>query len=139
MAENGSTPTSLEVLEERRRLLVARDMDGFADLFAEHGVIEMPFASDAFPGRLDGRETIRTFSARARDLPVEIIDLRTRQVHQTADPEVVIIELDTVGRVTATGEGFEVPCIQVFRIRDGKILLFRDYADVQSIPDLTTD
>jgi len=29
-------------------------------------------------------------------------------------------------------------CIQVFRIRDGQILLFRDCVGAQAMPDLTT-
>jgi hypothetical protein len=125
----------VEVLEERRRLVVAREMDAFADLFAEDGVIEMPFAGDGpMPARLVGRAAVREFSAGFERAPWEILDLRIREVHRTADPEVVIVELTTVGRVAATGEPFEVPCIQVFRIRDGRIVLFRDYADAGALP-----
>jgi len=123
-----------EVLERRRAALVARDMDTFADLFAEDGVIEMPFHTEGLPDRLEGREAIRAFSAKARDLPFEIIELRTRALHRTGDPEVVILELTTVGRMATTGEEFTVPCIQVFRIRDGRIVLFRDYVGSQALP-----
>ena len=130
----GESP--LEVLERRRKLLVARDMDAFADLFAEDGVIEMPFAAPGLPDRLEGREAIREFSARAETRALEITDLRTRQVHRTDDPEVVVIEITTTGRVTTTGETFEAPCIQVFRIRDGRIVLFRDYVGAASLPAL---
>lgn len=135
MSEQRSAEGPLEVLERRRRVVIARDMDAFADLFAEDGVIEMPFAEGP-PTRLEGRETIREFSARSGDLPLEISDLRVLQVHQTSDPEVVIVELTTVGRVTATGEAFAVPCVQVFRIRDGRILLFRDYIGTRFMPNL---
>lgn len=117
----------LDVLERRRKVLLARDMEAFADLFAVDGVIEMPFAAGGAPARLDGREAIRQFSIRPEGSRVEIIDLRVRDVHRTTDPEVVIVELTSVGRVATTGEPFEVPCIQVFRIRDGRILMFRDY------------
>ena len=141
MVEQRSTEDPLEVLERRRRVLVTRDPETFADLFADlfaaDGVIEMPFAAKGLPARLEGREAIREFSARTRHMPYEIIDLRARQVHRTSDPEVVIVELTTVGRVTTTGEPFEVPCIQVFRIRDGRILLFRDYVGAHTLPDLT--
>jgi ketosteroid isomerase-like protein len=124
----------VDVLERRREAIVARDMDAFADLFAADGVIEMPFHTEGLPDRLEGREAIREFSARSRDMPFEITELRTRALHRTADPEVVIIELTTVGRVTTTGEDFVVPCIQVFRIRDGRIVLFRDYVGSQTLP-----
>jgi uncharacterized protein len=126
----------LQVLEERRRVVLARDMAAFADLFAEDGVIEMPFGAAGLPTRLEGREAIRAFSTRTDGLPVQITDLRTVAVHQTLDPEVVVVELRTVGRVGPTGGEFEVPCIQVFRIRDGEILLFRDYVGVAAMSDL---
>jgi uncharacterized protein (TIGR02246 family) len=128
--------TALDVLERRREVLLARDMEAFADLFAPDAVIEMPFGAAGLPTRLSGQEEIRAFStARARAL-VEMIDLRTTAVHQTLDPEVVIMELRSVVRVVATGETFEAPCIQVFRIRDGRILLFRDYVATAELPDL---
>lgn len=135
MQDQRTTDGPLDVLERRRDALITGDMDAFADLFAADGVIEVPLAAlGPLPGRLEGREAIRAFSASARSMPYEISDLRTRAIHRTSDPEVVIMEITSVGRVTTTGETFEVPCIQVFRIRDGRILLFRDYADIHSLP-----
>lgn len=49
----------LEVLERRRRAVVAGDTEAFADLFAVDGVLEMPFAVDGVPARLEGREAIQ--------------------------------------------------------------------------------
>ena len=126
---------TLDVLEERRRIVLSGDMTGFADLFAEDGVIEIPFATRGLPARLDGREAIRRFTNRP-GRALTITDLRIHQVHQTTDPEVVIVELTSVGRVTTTDEPFEVPCVQVFRIRDGRIVLFRDYVGSGFMPDL---
>jgi len=127
----------LDVLELRRQHLVARDFESFAGLFAEDGVIELPFAVDGLPARLEGRDAIREFSLRTSDRPVEITDLRIVQLHQTTDPEVVIVELVTEAHHTTTGASFEAPCIQVFRIHDGEIKLFRDYIGASAIPDLT--
>lgn len=129
----GSDP--LEVLEERRRVVMARDMEAFAELFADDAVIEMPFAGTGpIPARLEGKAAIRAFSTEFRERPWEIDDLRIHQIHRTDDPEVVIVELSSVGHVGATGERFEVPCVQVFRIRDGRIVLFRDYAGTAALP-----
>ena len=128
----------LDVLELRRQYLVARDFESFAGLFAVDGVIELPFAVDGLPARLEGRDTIREFSLNTSDRPVEIIDLRVAQLHQTKDPEVVIVELVTEARHTTTGAPFEAPCIQVFHIHNGEIKLFRDYIGATTIPNLTT-
>ena len=129
--------TPAEVLDLRRRHLIARDFESFSDLFAEDGVIELPFAVNGLPTRLEGRETIRAFSLETKDRPIEILDLQTVQLHQTTDPEVVVLELVTKARHTTTGKPFEAPCIQVFRIQNGKIKLFRDYVAAGKIPDLT--
>ena len=135
----GNTVKSpLDVLELRRRHLIARDFESFAGLFAEDGVIELPFAVDGLPARLEGRDAIREFSLSTSDRPVEITDLRIVQLHQTVDPEVVIVELVTEARHTTTGTSFEAPCIQVFRIHNGEIKLFRDYVSAHTIPDLTS-
>lgn len=48
-------------------------------------------------------------------------------LHETRDPEVVIAEYDYDGRVTTTGRSFQVPNIQVSRVRDGQIVASRDY------------
>src|SRR5436305_1481417 len=109
--------TPVDVLELRRRHLIARDFESFADLFAEDGVIELPFAVNGLPTRLAGREAIRDFSLETSGRPIEILDLQTVQLHQTADPEVVVLELITKARHTTTGKPFAAPCIQVFRIQ----------------------
>jgi uncharacterized protein len=119
--------TPAQVLERRRELLLNRDTDGFADLFAPDGAIELPFAGPDLPARLDGQQAIRDFSDRAAASPLRIDDLETVALHHTSDPEVVIVEL--LSRVTpaTTGRSLGGRPIQVFRIRDGKIVLFRDY------------
>jgi ketosteroid isomerase-like protein len=131
-----SEMTALDVLERRREVLLARDMEAFADLFAPDAVIEMPFGAAGLPTRLSGQEEIRAFSTARTQAVVEMVDLRTTAIHRTLDPEVVIMELCSVVRVVATGETVEVPCIQVFRIRDGRILLFRDYVATAGLPHL---
>jgi ketosteroid isomerase-like protein len=128
--------TPLEVLDSRRRLVVDRDLDGFADLFATDGVLELPFAPPPMPRRLEGRESIRAFSIAGAKPPMEIEDLETVEVYETSDPEVVIVELATLGTVTATGLPFRLTSLQVFRIRDGEILLFRDYWSPEAIAEL---
>jgi ketosteroid isomerase-like protein len=128
--------TPEEVLEQRRQYLIDRDFEGFVSLFAEDAVLELPFAVQGLPDRLVGREAIREFSLQAAAHAIDIIDLRTVQLHRTTDPEVVILELVTEARHNTTDVPFQATCIQVFRIKDGKIKLFRDYVGAHSVPDL---
>ena len=118
--------TPAEVLARRQRLLIDQDTEGFAGLFAPDGVIEMPFGGPDLPRRLEGQGAIAEFS-RHTAAGLRIDGFETVAVHETHDPEVVIAETVTRATLAATGQSFAAPSIQVFRIRDGKILLFRDY------------
>ena len=94
--------TPAQVLERRRELLLNQDTDGFVDLFAPDGAIELPFAGPDLPPRLDGQQAIRDFSNRAAASPLRIEDLETVALHHTSDPEVVIVELLSRVTVAAT-------------------------------------
>ena len=118
--------TPVEVVKRRRQVMLDHDADGFAGLFASDAVIEMPTAGPGAPRRLEGRLAIEELSRRAVT-GMHIDDFEDVAVHETADPEVVIAETVTRATLTATGESFTTSSIQVFRIRDGRIVLFRTY------------
>jgi uncharacterized protein len=121
--------TPADVLARRRRLILSGDADGFADLFAPDAVIEAPFAPPGAPARLESREAIREYSRHVLASPLRFEDVEVAELYQTQDPEVVIVEMRTKGTVTTTGRPFAATSIQVLRIRDGQIVLFRDFAD----------
>src|ERR1700722_11729103 len=121
--------TPAEVLCQRRRLILGEDADGFADLFAPDAVIELPFAPPGTLSRLDGREAIREYSRHFVALPVRREEFEVTEFHQTQDPEVVIAEMRVRATLTTNGQSFDATSIQVLRIREGQIVLFRDYAN----------
>jgi len=127
--------TPADVLAQRRRLILSGDADGFADLFALDAVIEAPFTGP--PGaamRLEGREAIREYSRRVMAAPLRLEDFEVTELHHTQDP--VIAEVRTKGTLTATGRSFVATSIQVLRIREGQIVLFRDFADSRGLEDV---
>jgi uncharacterized protein len=119
--------TPAQLVEQRRQAILNHDAAAFTDLFATDSVIEAPFAGPALPGRISGQRAIRQMFARLVDSPIQIDELETTALYQTNDPEVVIVEITTKGRIASAGQSFATSHIQVFRIRDGKIVLFRDY------------
>jgi len=129
----------VEVLERRREVLRNQDTDGFADLFAPDGVIESPFAAPDMPSRLEGQQAIREFSRRMAASPLRIDDLEPLAVYQTDDPEIIIVELVTYGTLAGTGRTLTGTSIQVFQIRDGKIILFRDYFNPRGFEEFLRD
>jgi ketosteroid isomerase-like protein len=128
--------TPAQVLERRRELVLNLDAEGFADLFAADGVIEIPFAGPELPARIDGQQAIRDYSRRIATAALRIDGLDTVAVHHTDDPEVLIVELVARGTVITTGHAITARSIQIFRIRDGKILLFRDYANPNALAEV---
>src|ERR1700684_2833481 len=128
--------TPADVLAQRRQLILSGDTDGYADLFAPDGVIESPFAPPGAPSRLAGREAIREYSRRVVASPLRLEDYEVTELYQTQDPEVVIVEMRANGTVTTTGRSFTATSIQVLRIRDGQIVLFRDFAKPQVLQDV---
>lgn len=132
MAETTQVPTARpgDVFERLRKVLSANDREAFAELMAEEGVIEWPFTGPGGPSRLEGREAIREYvvhSPLARRMRFE--DLRPDVFHETGDPEVIIVETTTLGRVEDTGRGFELRAVAVLRIHGGKIVSYRDYVN----------
>jgi len=114
-----------QVVERLHRLVAEGDLEGQAELFAADGVLEWPFAPDGVPRRLEGREAIRaTFAPLGRGMrqagrrPPAFASV---VVHETLDPEVLVVEL------ALDGGDDPLPYVQVFRVREGRILEFRDY------------
>jgi uncharacterized protein (TIGR02246 family) len=129
--------TPADVLARRRDLLLNGDIEGFVDLFAPDAVLEGPFTGpQGMSLRLEGREAIREYSRKIMAAPLRLEDFEVVELYQTQDPEVVIVELRTKGTVTSTGRAFTATSIQVFRIRDGRILLFRDFADPRGLEEV---
>src|SRR6185437_12941238 len=128
--------TPAHVLARRRQLILNGDADGFADLFAPDAVIEAPFAPPGAPSRLEGREAIREYSHQVMASPLRLEDFEVTELYQTQDPEAVIVELRTKGTVTTTGQQFTATSIQVLRIREAQIVLFRDFADPRVLEDV---
>ena len=129
--------TTAGVLARRRHLTLNGDADGLADLFAPDAVIEAPFAGDSgMPARLEGREAIRAYSRQAMASPLRLEDYEVTELYQTQDAEVVIVEMRAKGTITTTGRPFTATSIQILRIRDGRIVLFRDFADPRILEDV---
>ncbi|TQM14162.1 nuclear transport factor 2 family protein [Pseudonocardia kunmingensis] len=107
-------------------LLLTKDMDAIAELWAPDGVAEFPFAEGSSPGRVAGREAVRAYLA---GYP-ERMDVRAVPevtVHHTQHPDTVVAEFTAHGRTVRTGEPYRLDYITVITTRDGLITRYRDY------------
>jgi uncharacterized protein len=132
-----ATVTPADVLARRRQLMLDGDAEGFADLFAPDAVMEFCFhGPPGTPVRVEGGEAIRDYTLRVMASGLRVDEFEIAELYQTQDPEVVIVEMRTQGTLPATGRTIKAHSLQVLRIREGRIVLFRDYADPRHFQDL---
>jgi ketosteroid isomerase-like protein len=89
--------------------------------------------------RLEGREAIREYARHVMASPLRLEDFEVVELYQTQDPEVVIVEVRTKGTVTTMGRPFTTTSIQILRIREGRIVRSRDFADPRILQDAIGD
>ncbi|MFS7876930.1 MULTISPECIES: nuclear transport factor 2 family protein [Streptomyces] len=115
--------------EAFRRLLdrmLAKDTDAVADLWAEDGTAEFPFATGSSPRRLAGREEVRGYMAALPEL-MDVRGIPAVTVHHTERPETIVVEFTGNGHTVRTGEPYQLDYIAVITVQDGLITHYRDY------------
>jgi len=120
---NEATETVGRMLRAGREL----DIETFVELMAPDGYLEWPYRPPGVPARLQGRQEIRAFLTAAATEFIRFDEYRDVVVHETVDPEVIIVEYEAHGTVVPTGAPFRQTVIAVFRVRNGQILSYRDY------------
>lgn len=137
-ATSATPATPADVLARRRDLTMNGDANGLADLFAPDAVIEFAFhGPPGTPVRLAGREAIGEYSRQVMASPLRVDEYEVAELYQTQDPEMVIAEIRSKVTVTATGRSLTTTSIQILRIRDGHIVLWRDFADPRVLEAVT--
>jgi uncharacterized protein len=125
-----TTATPRETAERFLRAAIGADPGDMADCYAPSFVIEMPFAvAPLFPGRFENtREEMRA-RLRAGAASRRYRRLASVVIHETADPDVVIVEYELHGEFTETAEPFSMRFLMILTIRDGQIVHSRDYSN----------
>lgn len=123
-----------DVFEHVTGRWLAGDLAPDADLLAEDVIIEWPFALPGQPRRIEGRTTFMAFAEPARAaFPARFDEIRIIAIHDTADPEVIVVEYELAGTITATGTRAAASFISVLRIREGKVAHWREYQNSAAI------
>ena len=107
------------------------DAEAFAAYMAEDAVFEIPFTIPGMPQRIEGREAIREHLTQRWSSRISTIQIHGvyPEVYATPDPELFFVE----NEVEMTGpDGVRSrsrTSVNTVRVRDGKVVLFRDYMD----------
>lgn len=128
------TTTPSAIVERLLRHIASGAWDLLPLLYAPDAVVEIPFVG-AGGTCLSGREEILAHFERARHAPLAL-RLTHLLVHETADPEVVVVEYIYAGASTTSGRSARLANIQVVRVRGGQIISSRDYRDHAAIGHL---
>ncbi len=124
MAE--TKPSLHEMLKAALGARIDPAAGNFIEMMAEDFVMEFPYARPGMPTRVEGRAAVLAHLAKVGD-GVSVDSASNLVVHETKDPEVVILEFDGHGRALKTGEPYEQRYISVIRARGGKMVHFKDY------------
>ncbi|HEV7722276.1 MAG TPA: nuclear transport factor 2 family protein [Iamia sp.] len=125
-----------EVFARYQRAVLDQSPDGIADLFAPDGVFEYGFTVPGMPRRTEGQEEVRR-GLRQMLGRFRFEEYRNVRIHQAADPEVVVVEHDIAGTIVATGRPHVMSYVYVLRVRDGRIVHLRDYANLLAAAEVS--
>jgi ketosteroid isomerase-like protein len=132
-APNGA----LEVLERMREAAIARSAEDMSSVYAADAVHEFPFTRPGVPSRMEGRDAIMSFiTAFWSTSPLRYERYRTIAIHDTADPDTIVVEQEVQGTSSTTGS-FVLPNIVVLKARHGEIARLRDYANILAVEEAT--
>lgn len=135
------TETSVQspraLVEKLFQQLPARDADAFVALLSPDAIFEIPFTIPGLPDRLEGREAIREHLAqRWSGLSGIEVHAIHPEVYETTDPELLLVENDVDMTVPGAGRARVRTSVNVVRVRDGQVVLFRDYMDTARLARL---
>jgi uncharacterized protein len=126
-----STPRDLFAQMRQQWFGQAEPLAG--DLLADDVIIENPFAP-AGPHRLEGRQQFLEYvNPQRATFPVRFDECRTIAIHDTTDPDTIVVEYELTGTSTRTGRAGTAAFIGVLTARDGRIALWREYQNTAAI------
>jgi ketosteroid isomerase-like protein len=95
-------------------------------MMADDAVMEFPYAPPGGVQRLVGRAALTEHLRGFADI-LAIEQMTEPTVHRTQEPGVVILEFGCIGRGVKTGQPYNQVYISVIKLRDGRIVHYRDY------------
>jgi ketosteroid isomerase-like protein len=106
--------------------LVSSNHHDLLEMLTEDAVMEFPYRLPRTPTRLMGKQEIVQFFSGFADFLI-LDEIRFVAAHQTANPDVAIVEYEGTGRFVQTGRCYLQQYIAVLTFRDGRICHWKDY------------
>ncbi len=106
-----------------------KDMDKFAELWAEDAVQDMPFSPEGFPKRVEGKTNLLEHYAPWSEISGEANFTDELVFYPMQDSTMVFAEWKGDVEIIPTGRQYKQRYGGLFHVVDGKIELFREYYD----------
>jgi ketosteroid isomerase-like protein len=126
-----STPRDL--FEQMQKQWFSEPIPLTGDDLADDVVVESPFAAGG-PHRWEGKQQFLDFvNPQRATFPVRFDACCTIAIHDTTDPDTIVVEYELTGTSTKTNKQATSAFIAVLSARNGKITLWREYQNVLAI------
>lgn len=117
-----------ETVELMLRTVTEGSRQDLADLYAPDVRIEIPWSSEGMPAVTEGREVLRARMTATADL-WDFDSVQDVVIHETVDPQVVIVEYRVNGTMRGSADKFGLGFVSILRVVDGLIAEARDYGN----------
>lgn len=115
------------LLQRYTQSLFEKDIDGWMSLLDDNYVLELPFAPQGRPNRIEGKQALYAYINGLLNSGIEFVSITQQQIHLTLDPTIMIVEIIGEGRITSTGKTYNATYVWVMQTKDGKLIHQRDY------------
>ena len=99
------------------------DADAMMDNYTDDVSMELPFLDT--PSKMQGSDKIRAHLREA--FKVFQFELIITEVHEGLDPDKLVVEFTSQGRIATTGKPYANRYIAVYWFRDGKVCQWREF------------
>lgn len=115
-----------KVVKDFFALLEAKNIEAWIELWADDGVQEMPYSPPSFPTRIEGKSAIHRHY---RGLPdaYNRMTFPNLKIYPMLDPNWLLAEYRGEISIAATGRAYNNHYCALFHLRDGRIMLFKEY------------
>jgi uncharacterized protein len=108
------------------QMIIKKDLASWIELWDEQCVLELPFAPQGRPQRIEGKAALFQYVQEVI-ANTEIVGISHQEVYLTQEPDLIIVEIAGEGRIPSIGRSYQAGYVWLMRTHEGKLSHVRDY------------
>ena len=125
-AETPVTPQLLKLMNAYIFLLAQNKLDDWIKIWADDAVLEFPYSPKGRQSVYVGKPAILEYHKQTTG-KIKITRIVSARIHQLADPNTAISELEIEGSIIGTNAQYDQKYVTFFQMKDGKLWRYREY------------